>query len=315
LAALTPTDPSSSAIQNSFVNSAIGYVNMTTLFGSSAADLVNDARSDVAQRISAANMRDEVKRAWNATMTAQLDKVLDPAANGSPLELLFAYVFGSIQIQLASQTPLSRGTVLATSADPFQAPAIDPQYLSAAIDLAIMREGFKLARRVGETQPLAAALGNEQSPGSGVQTDRQFEAFIRNQAQTEYHPSSTCSQLPRADGGVVDANLLVYGTSNLRVVDASIVPIALSAHLMTATYGLSEVASEIIIEARTPPPSSTTSSAGSEPTGSSTGGGSSAGNNNGGATSSGGQSSGAPTLSVRSAALFVCGAAVASLLL
>jgi uncharacterized membrane protein YgcG len=148
-----------------------------------------------------------------------------------------------------------------------------------------------------------------------VQTDRQFEAFIRNEAQTEYHPSSTCSQLPRADGGVVDANLLVYGTSNLRVVDASIVPIALSAHLMTATYGLAEVGAELIIEARTPPPSSTTSSAGSEPTGSSTGGGSSAGNNNGGSTSSGGQSSGAPTLSVRSAALFVCGAAVASLLL
>ena len=56
--------------------------------------------------------------------------------------------------------------------------------------------------------------------------------------------------LPRDNGGVVDANLLVYGTQNLRVIDASVPPTAFSAHLMSIVYGIGEIGSEIIIAAR-----------------------------------------------------------------
>lgn len=54
--------------------------------------------------------------------------------------------------------------------------------------------------------------------------------------------------LPREQGGVVDANLRVYGLSNVRVADASVPPIALSTHLMASTYGVAEQASIIIRE-------------------------------------------------------------------
>ena len=65
-------------------------------------------------------------------------------------------------------------------------------------------------------------------------------------AQTEYHASSTCSMLDEQDGGVVDSELRVYGTANVRVVDASVIPISLSSHLMSATYAVAEVAADLI---------------------------------------------------------------------
>lgn len=71
-------------------------------------------------------------------------------------------------------------------------------------------------------------------------------AWLRDSASTEFHPSSSCAMLPREQGGVVDANLRVYGLANVRVADASVPPIALSTHLMASTYGVAEQASHII---------------------------------------------------------------------
>jgi choline dehydrogenase len=83
-------------------------------------------------------------------------------------------------------------------------------------------------------------------PGPDVQSDQQWENWLRGQVVTEFHPSSTCAMLPLEQGGVVDANLHVYGLSNVRVADASVPPTALSTHLMGSTYGLAEQASTII---------------------------------------------------------------------
>ncbi len=88
--------------------------------------------------------------------------------------------------------------------------------------MTILREGFKLARRVGTSSPLANFTSSESAPGTNVQTDAQWETWIRNTVGTEFHPSSTCSMLPRELGGVVDKNLRVYGTKNVRVVDAAV---------------------------------------------------------------------------------------------
>jgi choline dehydrogenase-like flavoprotein len=113
-------------------------------------------------------------------------------------------------------------------------------------DIEILREGIKLARRIGETAPLASSLTEETWPGSDVQTDDEWDEWIRPEVFTEYHPSSTCAMLPLEQGGVVDANLRVYGLANVRVADASVPPIALSAHLMSSTYGIAEQASSMI---------------------------------------------------------------------
>lgn len=95
---------------------------------------------------------------------------------------------------------------------------------------------------------MSKVLTNETTPGLSVQSDDDWIEWLRKSAGTEFHPSSSCAMLPEKQGGVVDANLLVYGLSNVRVADASVIPIALSTHLMSSTYGIAEQASDIIRE-------------------------------------------------------------------
>lgn len=73
-----------------------------------------------------------------------------------------------------------------------------------------------------------------------MQTDADFARWVKDGASTEYHPIGTASMLPLADGGVVDTNCKVYGTKNLRVVDASIMPIEPAAHIQNTVYALAE---------------------------------------------------------------------------
>ncbi|KAG5651442.1 hypothetical protein H0H81_008646 [Sphagnurus paluster] len=77
--------------------------------------------------------------------------------------------------------------------------------------LTIMREGIKLVRALKDTPPFNASLGDETLPGPSVVTDQDIEAWLVNQASTQYHPISSCAMLPRSKGGVVDAKLKVYG--------------------------------------------------------------------------------------------------------
>lgn len=119
---------------------------------------------------------------------------------------------GSVIIQAAIQHPLSHGHIYLNSSDPFTPPIIDPGYLSHSADVQIMREGMKLARTVAQTEPLSQYLTQETQPGSDVQTDEQWETWVRNNVATEYHPTASCSMLPKDKGGVVNANLQVYGT-------------------------------------------------------------------------------------------------------
>ena len=93
---------------------------------------------------------------------------------------------------------------------------------------------------------MSSSLTSETSPGLSVQTDEQWVDWLREVTTSEFHPSSSCAMLAREQGGVVDAQLRVYGLANVRVADASVPPIALSTHLMASTYGLAEQASNII---------------------------------------------------------------------
>ena len=110
----------------------------------------------------------------------------------------------------------------------------------------ILVAGLKMARKIGTSGALAGVL-TETYPGDTVQTDADWAAWLRQNAMTEFHPCATSAMLPLDQGGVVDGNLVVYGTSNLRVIDASVPPIEFSAHLMAPTYGVAEKGSEIIL--------------------------------------------------------------------
>ena len=95
-------------------------------------------------------------------------------------------------------------------------------------------EQVKFARKIAATEPFASVVGREVNPGPAVQTDEDISLWLKKYLTTVHHTSSSCSMLPREKGGVVDANLKVYGTTNLRVVDLSVAPLHFSAHAQGA---------------------------------------------------------------------------------
>ncbi|CZS96463.1 related to alcohol oxidase [Rhynchosporium agropyri] len=143
--------------------------------------------------------------------------------------------------------PLSRGSVHINATDPLGKPIIDPNYLSNEYDIQAAIAAVKKCRQIALTPQMRDVWVNEYEPGlERVNTDAEWRDFVLNTTLSIYHPVGTCSMLPRKDGGVVDSSLKVYGTTNLRVVDASIMPVLISAHLQTAVYGIAEMAADII---------------------------------------------------------------------
>lgn len=87
-----------------------------------------------------------------------------------------------------------------------------------------------------QTKPFQNIIAGLNFPGSDVSTDAQWTEFVKNNIQSQSHTTGTCSMLPKADGGVVDPNLKVYGTSNVRVVDLSVMPQQFSGHPQALAY-------------------------------------------------------------------------------
>ena len=96
---------------------------------------------------------------------------------------------------------------------------------------------------IARAGPYADYVGAQVVPASNV-TD--LRDFSKTTLMTEYHPIGTASMLPKDKGGVVDAQLKVYGTTNLRVADASVVPIHIAAHMQATVVGIGEAAADII---------------------------------------------------------------------
>ncbi|MDH5539111.1 MAG: GMC family oxidoreductase N-terminal domain-containing protein, partial [Rhizobacter sp.] len=144
--------------------------------------------------------------------------------------------------------PLSRGSLRLASADPDAAPLIDPNFLAERDDTARMVRGFKLLRKLLQQPALAGLGGRELAASAEAQTDAQIEQFIRNFADTIYHPVGTCRMGP-GPGDVVDAELRVHGLQGLRVVDASIMPRIVSGNTNAPTIMIAEKAAEMIRQA------------------------------------------------------------------
>ena len=162
-----------------------------------------------------------------------------------------AYVDG-YGIRPALLHPDSRGEILLRSSDPREAPRIAYNFFSAPNDLPRLREGFKRAREIAYQAPMDAYRGRETSPGDAVKTDAEIDAFIRRTAITAHHPCGTCAMGTTPDT-VTDPELRVRGVEHLRVVDASVMPDLVSAHINACVLMIAEKASDIIRK-RTPLP-------------------------------------------------------------
>ncbi len=149
--------------------------------------------------------------------------------------------------------PESRGEIRLRSADPGEAPVIEPNYLSEARDRETMRDGFKAMRDVMHQPALAALSNGEIWPEPSVGSDAEIDAFIQNTGGTVYHPVGTCRM--GGDGeSVVDEALQVRGVEGLRVVDASVMPTLVGGNTHAPTVMIAEKAADMILGRPAPSP-------------------------------------------------------------
>jgi choline dehydrogenase-like flavoprotein len=142
--------------------------------------------------------------------------------------------------------PRSRGKVRLASADPAAPPLIDPNFLAEPGDMGRMVRGFKLMRHILSQPALASFGGRELASSASAQTDEEIEQFIRNYADTIYHPVGTCRMGPGEEMDVVDAQLRVHGVDRLRVVDASIMPRIVGGNTNAPTIMIDEKAADMV---------------------------------------------------------------------
>ena len=145
------------------------------------------------------------------------------------------------------QRPESKGHVRIRSADPFEQPLIQPNYLTEETDRRVLVAAMRLARRLLQSKPLEPYYDHEDFPGPQVQSDDEMLAAAKERGTTTFHPMGTCRMGPDSDPtSVVDDQLRVRGLEGLRVADASIMPMMLSANINAATMMIADKASDLI---------------------------------------------------------------------
>lgn len=147
--------------------------------------------------------------------------------------------------------PLSRGSVHITSGAPSllggsSGLAIDPRYLTHPLDVEVLARHVRFAEQaIGRAAPLARHFLNPEGAGRFVDLEAARE-YVHRTAKGSHHYTGTCSMMPRAMGGVVDERLRVHGCVNLRVCDASVVPIAPRANTQAVVYGVAEMGAQLV---------------------------------------------------------------------
>ena len=140
----------------------------------------------------------------------------------------------------------SRGHLMLRSDDPTAHPTIDPCYLDDPRDLQTLVEGLKLAREIVAQSSYNKVRGEELTPGKEVGTKEDLEEYVRQTAETLYHPVGTC-RMGSDEQSVVDPALRVRGVDQLRVVDASVMPSVPTGNTNAPTLMIAEKAANLIL--------------------------------------------------------------------
>jgi choline dehydrogenase len=145
--------------------------------------------------------------------------------------------------------PSSVGTIKLRSSNPIDSPVIDHNYMSTEDDVQRAIWGFKMTRKLGMTEAFRPYRSGKYMPREDLQDDAAIEDYIRSEALTLYHPTSTC-KMGRDKMAVVDDQLRVYGLAGLRIADASIMPNVTRGNTNAPTIMIAEKAADLILEAQ-----------------------------------------------------------------
>ncbi|KAI9652689.1 MAG: hypothetical protein M1821_007830 [Bathelium mastoideum] len=231
----------------------VTFATASDLFGSNTSAIESYIRSQIptyASRIAAQANNSTTAAIQEKLLTLQTNLIFDQQV---PVAEILTSPFGAV-LDVASWDllPFSRGSVHITSklVNGSAQPAINPNFFmldrDAIFEVAIARQ----VRQAVNTAPLADVVPGEIIPNTTTvpadASDAQWLAWIKSAYSPNSHPVGTCAMMARELGGVVDPELRVYGTSNVRVVDASVLPYQIDGHLTSTLYAVAERASDII---------------------------------------------------------------------
>ena len=183
---------------------------------------------------------------WFADKAARSPDIQFHFGLGSGIEAGVARLKNAgVTLNSAFLRPRSRGTVTLQSANPADAPLIDPNYLSDAYDKAMSLRGLRLAREIMQQKALAPYILAERLPGSDKVSDEQLFDYACANAKTDHHPVGTC-KMGTDEDAVVAPDLKVHGLEGLRAADSSIMPLIPSCNTNGPTIMIAEKAADMI---------------------------------------------------------------------
>lgn len=190
---------------------------------------------------------------WYSDETAALPDIQFHFGLGSGIEAGVARMpSGGVTLNAAYMRPKSRGTVRLRSADPADAPLIDPNYFAEPEDLRRAKMGLRIAREIMQQPAIRPYLVAERLPGPDVVNEADIFDYICRTAKTQHHPVGAC-RMGMDSMAVVSPELRVHGIDGLRVCDSSIMPQINSSNTNAPTIMIGERAADIIRGNRTGP--------------------------------------------------------------
>ncbi len=152
---------------------------------------------------------------------------------------------------LKAHTANTGGVVKLVDNDPKKRPYINFHYFNEGTDMSgddlrSVVEGMKISRKLSES--ISGLIDHEILPGKNKTSDQDMESFVKDEAWG-HHACGSCAMKPQDQNGVVDSKFRVYGTNNLRIVDASIFPKIPGFFIVTSIYIAAEKAVDDIIAA------------------------------------------------------------------
>lgn len=206
--------------------------------------------------LSAAAPQEELQKAASA------DKTRFESGDRTDFEITVMYaVTGAAPIELAPMdgthittgilclSSTSRGTVTLASDKATDNPIIDPRYFTTQHDRVVLRSGIRVALSAMESAAVADYIEGETPPKgmsriNSASSDAELDERINALTSSWFHAAGSASM-----GKVVDTQCRVYGVEGLRVVDNSIMPVSITAHLQAPTYAIAESAADLIAQA------------------------------------------------------------------
>ncbi|KAI7265502.1 GMC oxidoreductase [Hortaea werneckii] len=230
----------------------IGYFNVDDVYGDKTANVSASIKQSIPQYA-----RKTAKSSGNVLSAQTLERLFSIQHDIIFKEkavisevIVNAPSSGSSLLEYWGLMPFSRGNIHIQSANASAPAAINPNYFMLKWDMMQQVGTAKMARAVANTSPFKDLLAGETLPGLAAvpanASDNEWASWLMKTYRSNFHYVFTAAMMSEDLGGVVDSDHLVYGTANVRVVDASVLPIQVSGHLTSTLYALAERAAERI---------------------------------------------------------------------